>query len=93
MSGLTQTGRGSLSAMVACAAMLVALWATTGVAAADTNCGPPDSLAGSCFAAADGDQLDGPGDLIDWQSFAGLGAVVDTARGIDSKFAGGSKEH
>jgi hypothetical protein len=90
MRGLNLTGRGSLSAMFACA-LAIALGAGGGTAFAGTNCGPPASLAGSCFAAGDGNQLDGPGDLVDWQSTP-VTAIGDGPKGNDTKFAGGDKE-
>src|SRR5437763_12058606 len=89
---VTKTGRGSLSALVACGVLAAALAVSSASALADTSCGPPNSLSGSCFAAADGDQLDGPGDLVDWQSFTALAPIADASRGIDSKFKDGSKE-
>jgi hypothetical protein len=92
MSRLNQTGRGSLSVVLACCALVLALALAASAGFADTSCGPPESLPGSCFQAGDGDQLEGDGDLIDWQSFMGLEPTVDLARGVDSKFAGGSKE-
>src|SRR5437773_6761990 len=92
MSSLNRTGRGRLSGLIASCALVVALAFPVGSGLADTNCGAPNALKDSCFAAGDADQLDGPGDLIDWQSIADAPATVDLERGIDSKFKGGSKE-
>src|SRR5436309_1113744 len=92
MRGLNLTGRGSLSAMFACCVVAFALLVAAPGAFADTNCGAPNSLAGSCFAAGDGNQADGPGDLVDWQSYVPLAALQDGAKGSDSKYKGGSKE-
>ena len=50
MSALNLTGRGSLSTMLACCATAVAMLVGAGSALAGTNCGPPNSLGGSCFA-------------------------------------------
>ncbi|MFL5840258.1 MAG: hypothetical protein ACJ77Z_07385, partial [Thermoleophilaceae bacterium] len=91
MSVLTVTGRGRLSTMLAVLAAAFALLLVGGGTAFAAGCGAPNSLPGSCFSAGDGDQLDGPPDLVDWHSTGGA-PMPDPAKGVDTKFSGGSKE-